>query len=161
MSSDFSNAGRVELEGSGAGSVLGYEEVEARLVEAVLVMWRQPDRERTWLTVRAYWPEMRRHTSFGDYGGDGVDGVSASTIRTASLTRRELRDAEEALGWIAAVQHEGDRRLIGKALRQRAMQGGSIEWQPLYDRSYASVEAMRKRYSRAMQRVVARANRGG
>jgi hypothetical protein len=143
----------------GRDGILSFEDVEQRLIEAILVTWRQPDRERMWLTVRAYWPEAPIGED-GDYGGDGIDGVSSSVLRTASLTRREIADAEQAFGWLAAVQHVDDRRLIGKALRQRAMQGGSIEWLPLWDRSYASVEAMRKRYSRAMQRVVARANRG-
>ena len=70
-------AGRVEADASDTGRVLSFEDVQERLVEAIRVVWRQPDRERAWLTVRAYWPDIQRHTAFGDYDDRGGDGTSS------------------------------------------------------------------------------------
>lgn len=143
------------------GGVISFDDVEARLVEAIRVTWRSPDRERAWLTVRAYWPEAPIAEA-GDYDGRGGDGVSADVrLRPASLTRREVGDAEEALGWIGAVAREDDRLLIAAVLRHLAARGGRVEWAALRaDRPrWRSADGLRMRYQRAFARVVARANR--
>lgn len=140
--------------------ILGFEDVEGRLVEAIRVTWRQPDRERAWLTVRAYWPEMRRHTAFGDYDDRGGDGVSSDVkLRPAALTRAEVDAASVALGWVAAVKDDDDRLLIGKVLRQMAGRQ-SVDWAGLREdrRRWRSADGLRMRYRRAMAAVVRRAN---
>lgn len=160
MTYEFSSAGRVGFEGSDAGSFMDFEDVQQRLVEAILVTWRQPDRERMWLTVRAYWPEIHRHTAFGDYDDRGGDGVSSDVkLRPAALTRAEVDAATVALSWVSAVKVDDDRLLIGKVLRQLAARG-SVEWAALREDRvrWKSADGLRMRYRRAMRAVVKRAN---
>src|SRR3546814_20484305 len=57
----------MEEQSEGQRSGWTFEMVQERLVEAMLLWRRMPDRERGWLAVKAYWPEMRRHNHFGDY----------------------------------------------------------------------------------------------
>src|SRR3546814_18473427 len=66
-----------------------------RLVEAMLLWRRMPDRERGWLAVKAYWPEMRRHNHFGDYAA-----VEASP-RPLTLLLEDYARMEPARGWLA------------------------------------------------------------
>src|SRR3546814_14346034 len=44
-----------------------FEAVQERPVEAMLLWRRMPDRERGWMAVKAYWPDLRRHNHFGEY----------------------------------------------------------------------------------------------
>lgn len=154
--------GRVDAEASGVGSVLSFDDVQDRLVEAIRVTWRQPDRERAWLTVRACWPDIQRHTAFGDYDDRGGEGTSSDVkLRPASLTRAEVGAAEEALAWVAAVKSDDDRLLIGKVLRRLAAGGSSIDWAGLREgrARWKSADGLRMRYRRAMGLIARRANR--
>jgi len=159
----LSNPGRMSSDASSDGRLLSFDDVQERLIEAIRVVWRQPDRERAWLTVRAYWPDIRRHTAFGDYDDRGGEGSSSDVkLRPAALTRREVGEAEEALSWVAAVKRDDDRLLIGVALRHLAARGGQIEWATLRrDRSrWRTADGLRMRYRRAFDAIVKRANTG-
>lgn len=147
-------------EGMGS-ALLSFDQVEERLVEAIRVTWRAPDRERAWLKVRAYWPDIHRHTAFGDYG-DTVDGVSSNAqLRTAALTRAEVADAEEALGWLDAVPVE-DRKLIGLAIVALAGGARQVPWSRLLRPmgKARGVDGLRRRYERALGAVCRRVNGG-
>lgn len=131
MTYGFSSAGRDDPDASDAGRLLSFEEVQERLVEAIRVTWRTPDRERAWLTVRAYWPDIQRHTSLGDYDDRGGEGVSSDVkLRPAALTRAEVADAEEALSWLDAVPAT-DRKLIGLVIVALASGARQVPWSRL------------------------------
>lgn len=156
------DSGRVETNASGAGRLLSFDDVQERLVEAIRVTWRQPDRERAWLTVRAYWPDIQRHTAFGDYDDRGGDGVSSDVrLRPAALTRLEVADAEEALGWLDAVPVE-DRKLIGLAIVALAGGARQVPWSRLLRPmgKARGVDGLRRRYERAIGAVCRRINGG-
>lgn len=166
MGSDFSNAGRVSELASNDGSLLGgaveqldrelatFDLVEARLVEAWGYLLRLPDREIGWHRLKASWPDVRRHTAFGDYGDMEPDAKpKLPGLRTAEVDRME-----EALGWVEWVA-EQHRPLIGVVLGmlQRADRpdwdwiSGKVDGDPGSD-------ACRKRYSRAVTRICERLN---
>jgi hypothetical protein len=70
-----------------SGALLSFSDVEERLVEAMLVCWRNPDRERGWMRIRSAWPDVAAEP--GDYdarGGDLAmpDGSSSSSQSIAS-----------------------------------------------------------------------------
>src|SRR3546814_5129850 len=67
-----------------------FEAVQERLVEAMLLWRRMPDRERGWLAVKAYWPDLRRHNHFGDYAD------AEATPRPLPLSRAEIRRMERS-----------------------------------------------------------------
>lgn len=138
-----------------AGALLSFDDVQELLVEAVRNTWRLPDRERGWHKVRSLWPAIRRHTWFGDYGESASDAVPAPL----PLTRREIADMDRALAWVEAV-HGDDRRLIGLALRELARGEKRVPWRRLLRPMGLKLgeHGLRKRYSRAMRAVVARAN---
>lgn len=154
--------GRVGLDASGDGRLLSFDDVQERLVEAIRVVWRQPDRERGWLTVRAYWPDIQRHTAFGDYDERGGDGVSSDVkLRPAALTRREVADAEEALGWLDMIAPE-DRKLVGLALTALAGGRRQVPWSRLLRPmgKTRGVDGLRRRYERAIGKVCRAVNGG-
>jgi hypothetical protein len=166
MGSDFSNAGRVRDQGSVGGRVLNdaveqldrelatFDLVEERLVEAWGYLLRLPDREKGWHRLKASWPNVRRHTAFGDYGDMDADAKpKLPGLRTAEVDRME-----EALGWVEWVpaQH---RALIGVVLSQ-LQRADRPEWPFValeLDRS-VDPDAYRKRYSRALTRICERLN---
>lgn len=140
------------------GRLLKYEDVEERLTEAVRCAWRQPDRERGWLNVRAKWPDVWRHHHFGDYGDDDPD----RQLRSAPLTRQEVADMAEAFDWLDAVGDAvsaEDRRLIARVLSIRA-RGARVSWRKLkMDMGVPFGEhGLRKRYARAMAKLCNVAN---
>ena len=109
--------GKADLHPSGAGRVrlgpdfMAFDDVEARLVEAMLLWRRSPDRERGWLHVKAFWPEIQRAGCFRVVGGE-VDYPEEDPIpRPLPLTRAEVRTMTEASDWMALVP-ERDRKLV-------------------------------------------------
>lgn len=139
------------------GRFLSFEDVQGRLVEAMLVAWRLPDREAGWHRIKAMWPDIRRHTWFGDYGDTDPDARPAPS----PLTRMELADMDTAFAWLDVVKAD-DRKLIGLALRALARGESRVPWRRLLKPMGLSIGAhgLRKRYSRAMMKVVERANGG-
>ncbi|RSU21216.1 hypothetical protein [Sphingomonas koreensis] len=140
--------------------MLSFDDVQERLVEAIRVLWRQPDRERAWLTVRAYWPDIQRHTALGDYDDRGGEGSSSDVkLRPAALTRAEVADAEEALAWLDAVEPD-DRKLIGLAISALASGRRAIPWGRLLRPmgKARGVDGLRRRYERALGGVCRRVN---
>lgn len=134
--------------------LLTFDDVEDRLVEAMALLWQLPDRERGWLKVRAFWPDVRRHNHFGDYGDMGDDARPPRV----PLSRAQMAAMDEALGWLDHVDPD-DRRLIGMVLRRKAG-GHQVEWmrllKPMGVRHGA--DGLRKRYGRALAAVVKRVN---
>ena len=144
----------------GPDLMLTFDQVEERLIEALLVCWRAPDRERGWQRVRAHWPEVTRELSAGDYDARGV-GESSSDValRPAALTRAEVAAMEEAFGWLGVV-HGADRKVIGLALTHLARGAKQVPWQMMLGPMGLTrgADGLRKRYGRAMMRVTMAAN---
>lgn len=153
--------GRMISDLSDAGRFLSYDEVEARLVEAMLICWRQPNRERGWLWVKSAMPEIVREVRLGDYDARGGDLVADDVqMRPASLTRADVAAMTEAFGWVEAVEGD-DRRLIGLALAELARNEKRVPWKRLikpmgYE---GGSRGLAMRYRRAMMLVTRRANR--
>lgn len=152
MGFDFMGDPKVERE---AGQFLSFEDVQGRLVEAMCCAWRMPDRERGWTKLKSLWPTVRRHSWFGDY--PDVD----ATPRPLPLSRKEIADMEQAFAWVQAVEGD-DRRLIGLAISKLAAGHARVPWRELLAPMGVNfgADGLRKRYSRAMVKVVGRANGG-
>lgn len=130
-----------------------FELVQERLIEAMQLWWRMPDRERGWITVRAYWPEMRRHNHFGDYADIEV------VPRALPLTRAQIARMEEATEWLGFVK-ERDRALVALAVTWRARGYESIHWKKLLKPLGVAhgADGLRMRYGRAITAICARLN---
>jgi len=144
-----------------AGS-MSFDDVQDRLVEALLTCWRYPDRERGWQTLRSAWPEISRDVWAGDYDARGGDGTSADVaLRPASQTRAEVAEMEEAFGWLDAVAPE-DRKLIGLALVQLARGKREVSSADLMRKLgiERGADGLRMRYSRAISAIAQAPSRG-
>jgi hypothetical protein len=157
-------SGRIEPDGSRAGSLLSYAEVEERLIEAMLTCWRHPDRERAWLRVKALWPDVQAEP--GDHDARGGDLTSSDVkLRPLSATRRDIAEMEEAFGWVDAASSD-ERKVISKAITARASGDTRVSWLALACGGRAdpaltgTADKLRMTYSRGMAKVMKRANRG-
>ncbi len=144
------------------GGLLSFDEVEARLVEAVRVAWRMPDREAGWQRVKSAWPDILREAAAGDYDARG-GALSSSDVplRTSAATRGEVAAMEEAFGWLKVVADD-DRRLVALAIGRLARGDSQVPWLALRRPMGLTLGAggLRKRYSRAIGRVCQCANLG-
>lgn len=148
-------------EGHSPAGSLSFDDVQDRLVEALLTCWRYPDRERGWLTLRSAWPEISRDVWAGDYDARGGDGTSADVaLRPASQTRAEIAEMEEAFGWLDAVP-ASDRKLIALVIRELARGRREVSWLGLLGRMGLDrgAEGLRKRYARAINAICVRESR--
>jgi hypothetical protein len=142
------------------GDFHSFEDVQERLVEAMRICWRHPDRERGWQFVRSAWPEAMREVE--DYNARVANVDYEPVIRTASLTRADIAAMEEAFGWLDHVQPD-DRKLIGLAITALARGDTRVPWGALTgpDGSLSgSADYARIRYGRAMSRLCNRLNSG-
>ena len=143
-------------------SFLSFDDVQDRLVEAMLTCWRYPDRERGWQTLRCAWPEISRDVWAGDYDARGGDGTSADVaLRPASQTREDIAEMEEAFGWLDAIAPD-DRKLIGLAIRELARGRREVSWIDMLARLglKRGAEGLRKRYGRAITSICNARNGG-
>ncbi|WP_242149578.1 hypothetical protein [Sphingomonas sp. BAUL-RG-20F-R05-02] len=141
------------------GLFLSFEDLQERLVEAMRICWRHPDRERGWQFVRSAWPEAMQEPE--DYNAR-VAIEDYEPIRTAALTRADVGAMEEAFGWLDHVK-PADRKLIGVAVTALARGDTRVPWGELTgpDGSLSgSADYARIRYGRAMSRLCDRLNRG-
>ena len=174
MRSDFTIAGRVHTEGSdggrvadprlahGRGELLSFADIEERLVQAMLIYWRNPDRERGWQQLRSGWPDVLREVSAGDYDARGGDQSSSDVaIRPAALTRLEVAEATEAFDWLDIIDPK-DRKLIGLAIAALARGAKQIPWMHLRKPMGVTrgADGLRKRYERALGEVCRSVNGG-
>jgi hypothetical protein len=142
------------------GALLSFGDIEERLVEAMLVCWRNPDRERGWMRIRSAWPDVAAEA--GDYDARGGDHASSDVaIRPASLTRLEVAEMEEAFAWLDPIDPV-DRKLIGLVITAMARGAKQVPWMRL--RAPMGVtrgaDGLRKRYERAIGEICRRVNGG-
>lgn len=108
-----------------------YDVVEARLVEAMQVARRLPDRERGWLAVRAYWPSIVRERCLGDYDAYGYLGSSSDLpVARVPLASAEIDALDTSEGWALAYVPECDRKMVALALGW-LVAGRRIGWRKL------------------------------
>ena len=139
-----------------------FDDVQDRLVEAMLTCWRYPDRERGWQTLRCAWPEISRDVWAGDYDARGGDGTSADVaLRPASQTRIDIAEMEEAFGWLDAIAPD-DRKLIGLAIRELARGKREVSWRRLKAAMGIAQgsDGLRMRYGRAITAICIARNGG-
>ncbi len=142
------------------GRLYSFDDVQDRLVEAMLVMRKLSDREAGWLRVKAMWPDIVRERELGDYDARGGD-MQAPAPRPLPATRKDIAEMEEAFAWVLAAK-ERDRRLIALAIGALANGEKRVPWMKL--RAAMGVKrgagGLRMRYERAMRSVVKAANAG-
>lgn len=139
-----------------------FDMVQERLVEAIIICWRNPDRERGWQRLRSAWPDVLREVSAGDYDARCGDLSSSDvSIRPASLTRAEVAEMDEAFGWLDAVPAK-DRKLVGLAIVQLARGQREVSWlRMLRPMGLArGSDGLRMRYGRAIAGIAGRLNGG-
>lgn len=132
--------------------------VEDRLVHALDVYRRLPDRERGWLnaSIMSIWRQRIRERQV-DYPPE-VD--TSRPIMTAQASRDQLREADEALGWCDRWLNAHERKLVSLALLQVAAGYTNIRWDVVrrmagWTKSLTT-DTMRKQYSRALSKIATR-----
>jgi hypothetical protein len=141
---------------------MSFDDVQDRLVEAMLTCWRYPDRERGWQTLRCAWPEISRDVWAGDYDARGGDGTSGDVaLRPASQTRIEIAEMDEAFGWLDAIA-PADRKLIGLAIRELARGRREVSWSRLKAAMgiKRGSDGLRMRYGRSITAICTALNGG-
>lgn len=163
MTYQGSEGGRVENAPSGLGRVdtfWTWAMVEERWVEAMRLWRRAPDRERGWLTVRSWWPEIRIEAEV-DAQGDRHYVDKDAKPRPLPLTRAQVAEMEAAAEWFSVVPKR-DKRLVVLGLAQLAADRPSISWKRVRARLDAEISprGLGMRYSRALTRVANALNAG-
>jgi hypothetical protein len=144
------------------GALLSFADIEERLVQAMLICWRNPDRERGWQQLRSAWPDVLREISAGDYDARGGDHSSSDvSLRPASLTRAEVAEMEEAFGWLDHIEPL-DRKLVGLAITAMARGAKQVPWMKLRQPMGVTrgADGLRMRYERAIGQVCRVVNGG-
>jgi hypothetical protein len=160
MRYEETEAGRVNRDASEAGSFWTYEALQERWVETVQLYDRLPDRERSWLSVRAHWPEIMRYPwRLGIDGEHDEQPADPPETRPLSLTRADVARMTEASEWLLLVP-EDDRRIVAAALRYLAHGAQSVPWTKLRERlgETRTTGALRMRYERAVAVATMRLN---
>lgn len=129
-----------------------FTDVEARLMEAMTLLMRSPDRERGWIGGggSSIWRMVQDDMSNDPAADD-------RPIITRAFTRQQQDRAAEALEWVVAWVPSGPtRRALGLALVSRVLgDGGRPDWPWIWQRMGGkaggwTAEGLRKRYSRAI-----------
>lgn len=140
-----------------------YDGIEERLVNALLLWRRMPDRERGWLHVRAHWPEIRRLVGrLGRAVGGEVDHEEENPQpRPRPLTRAQVGEMEAASELLRFVP-ERDRKLVALAVAWLASGETRVPWtRVLGDLGLdLTTDALRKRYSAAITAICEGVNGG-
>lgn len=145
------------------GTVYTFKLVEERLVEAMRLWRRMPDRERGWQHVRALWPELKHGVENRNVGGEISQREATAEppkTRRPAPTRDQIAEMEEAGEWLGLVA-ERDRRLVALALAAKAGGREAVPWQALWERlgrGRPGPRGLQQRYDRAIAGVAMRLN---
>lgn len=140
--------------------MMSFDDVEQRLVDALLVMKRLGDREAGWLRVKASWPDIVREREAGDYDAHGYLGKSSDiVIKPLPATRRDIAEMEQAFAWVLAAKPD-DRKLIALAIGALARGEKRVPWRRMLKPMGMTrgADGLRMRYQRGMRPVVKAAN---
>lgn len=130
-----------------------FDGVQERLIEALQLLARMPDRERGWLSsgTSSLWRMVQR---------DLVDGAADDEPRVRSgLTSVEVDRMNEALAWVEQVD-ERDRKLVGLAVGQLARGAKRVSWRAILPQLglRLGADGLRMRYGRAITLICQRLN---
>lgn len=129
-----------------------FEDVQARLVEAMQYQWRMPGdggspfaTDGPWHLIVPDWSDILAQIE----GGQSVEAV----VRIP-LSREQIARMNEAMGWLAHAP-DGDGRLVVMAIRNLAAGRKSIPWTKLLRPMGVKhgAHGLRKRYSRAITAI--------
>lgn len=161
---------------SGTKPAVTWQLAEDHLLAAIEYLGALPDRDASALRAgsRSAWPAIVRSVRDGDYG-DG-QGYGAAIEPSARLTRRRLALVEAMLlnpGCAADAIPEAHRALVGRVLVMKLREsstepfGWDRVWRAERERwrrdgsKPVTSDALRVRYSRAIERVAGRMERLG
>ena len=162
-------AGRVDPDPSVAGRVtdprrdnglLRFEDVEARLIEAVMLWRRSPGGGRSPFAADGPWDlitERTRAEAGGGYIGRGE--VEQVALRRLPLTRAEVAERDEASA-LVLLAPERDRRLVVAVVMAKAAER-RIRWSDIRRRLGAGgigERGLGMRYTRAIGAIVKAVN---
>jgi hypothetical protein len=142
--------------------IWSFDAVQERLVEAITYLWRVPGRVGPGeLRASSFWQRVQLERS--DWGAN-VSADEAPRVR--GLTRREMAEMEEALGWIDHVPAGDTRQIVAAALIQLARGESRVRWTEVFKAMEKrgvhgfTNDGMRKRYGRALTMICQRLNKG-
>jgi hypothetical protein len=141
--------------------IWSFDAVQERLVEAITYLWRVPGRVGPGeLRASSFWQRVQLERS--DWGMN-VSADEAPRVR--GLTRREMAEMEEALGWVDHVPAGETRQIVALALIQLARGESRVRWTEVFKamerrgvHGFTS-DGMRKRYGRALAMICQRLNK--
>lgn len=133
------------------GGFLTFDDVEARLVEAITLWWRMPGGGKSPYATDGPWELIR--AEWGDYYDPDA------RPRQPPLSRAQIARMQEATEWMRFVP-ERDRRLVALAVNALAKGASQVPWMALRKPMGVKLGAhgLRKRYARALSLVVQRVN---
>ncbi|QAY77911.1 hypothetical protein [Sphingosinicella sp. BN140058] len=146
--------GRLREDASKSGSFT-FQQVEDRLVEAMDLWRRSPDRERGWLHVKACWPEVVRQGWRVNTDGEHDEREAVQEPRRPRPTRAQIEAMVEASEWLLLAPEE-DRRLVAAVLVCYARGMKKVPWMKIWDRfgrGRPGPDGLRMRYSRAITAI--------
>lgn len=112
-----------------------FDLVEERLIDAMLLWRRAPDRERSWMAVRSLWPDIRRPGS-EEHWWDPIDREfnlkpeDRPPPRPLPLTRAEVAEMNRVGEWLGLVP-EQDRKVVVLAVLALASGRTRVPWSRL------------------------------
>jgi hypothetical protein len=154
----MAEAYRAKPEGCGADpeawALWTFDDVEARLVEAIGFLRRMPGGGSSPYAKDGPWAQIRRE--WGDYV-DRDEVRERESRPRGSLRTEEVDRMEEALDWVRFVRAV-DTRLLGLALASMERDGSEVPWTELAPRiglrtatgRLLGPDALRMRYQRAV-----------
>lgn len=151
------------MEGCAASGLWTYEAVEARLIEAMWVSRRMPDREGMWQSLRAYWPDIVRERCLGDYDAYGYLGNSSDLPEARiSIPPAQMDRASVATDWLALLDDEASRLRVKLALEWK-VGGRRVGWTRIgrIMGVKAGREAIKVKYIEAVAYITCRLNGKG
>jgi hypothetical protein len=154
MTADFSIAARIADHAPAGVAFLSYDDVQARLIDAVQLQWR---------TETGSWPfasdgpwHLIAKEDLHDYTG----GRSPTAMPRIPLGKAEVAQMREAFGWLLLVPEDMDRRVILLAVIERAKGPKRVPWARVARQMGGrhQPDALRMRYIRAMGDLTRRVN---
>lgn len=135
------------------------DDVQEQLIEAKCLWRRTPDRERGWLHVRAYWPDVRRAEFIRIIGNELDWPEERPEARPLPLTRDEVAKRDATSEWLALVA-ERDRPLVVLAIACLAAGHKRVPWMRLKRQMGVrfGADGLRMRYQRALSTIAKAVN---
>lgn len=151
-----------------SGDLVTWQDAEDALTAAIEYLFALPDRERGFLSAgsRSGWPQIVRSVREGDYG-EGQGENEDARPPSPQLTRRMVALVERMLTGEAPIANavpEGQRGLVCRVVVMKRWPGpDGFRWERVWEMqggfaSGTTTDALRVRYSRAIEKIANRMN---